>query len=89
MGIARAGKEAAKQRSLLPENVMAMNVHACLLSRVKNKKPFIHSGTKSSLRGTTQIVGRDTLSTYLLIAITGLPVIDYFSSPMKSPATLG
>jgi len=24
-------------------------------SRVKNKKPFIHSGTKSSLRGTTRI----------------------------------
>jgi hypothetical protein len=45
--------------------------------RVKNKNPFIHSGTKEFLRGTTRFVKRDIISFYLFVAITGVPVADY------------
>jgi len=50
------GKGEAK-RPFFPEDTINSNIgfHFGLLSP-KNKNPFIHSGTKGCLRGTTRIV---------------------------------
>ena len=70
-------KKTRKQRTLLPK--ISFDVHACLLSRssliLKTKNPSSTSGTKSSLRGTTQIrLNKQTL----FVAVTGFPGADYF-----------